>query len=47
MNLQNLQSMKSNKHIFNFKNQVIIVEYPKKISRFTALKRLLINKNSK
>ena len=39
--------MKSNKHIFNFKNQVIIVEHKEKFTKFTALKRLLINKNSK
>lgn len=36
--------MKSNKHTFNFKNQVIHIENSKKFSRFTGLKRLLINK---
>jgi hypothetical protein len=37
--------MKSNKHTFNFKNQVIHIENSKKFSRFTALKYLLTQKN--
>ena len=34
-----------NKRIFVINNQVIIIENKKKFSKFTALKRILINRN--
>jgi len=40
------QREKLKKHTFKFKNQVISIEHKKKFSKFTALKRLLKNKNS-
>ena len=36
--------MELKKHTFIIKNQVIHIQHKKKFSRFTALKRLLINK---
>jgi len=38
--------MKSNKHIYIFKNQTIVVEHKKKFSRFTGLKILLKHKKN-
>lgn len=37
--------MKSNKHKFKIKNQVIIIEHKNYFTKFTALKRILINRN--
>ena len=47
MNLYPLKLMKQNKHTYIFKNQIIHIEHSNKFSRFTGLKRLLINKDSK
>lgn len=34
-----------NKRIFVFNNQVIVIEHKQEFSKFTALKRIIINKN--